>query len=341
MASDGEFGGTKAEVARVATLRIICPSHAMCRTILLFALLLGLIRVAPAYETRDVPLADGFDIPVGQNGLRYYKARGVRPNGHLGEDWNGVGGGDTDLGDPIYSSADGIVTFAEDFRLGWGNVVIIRSAYLENGDAKYVDCLYGHLLNFSVKVGQIIKRGQVIAKMGSNRGMYPAHLHFEMRKNINVGMFRSSFPRDWSVYWSPSDFVADHRTCPGGGRIAAVPVGTYPNSPPPIIASTKVYTPTDTIASAKAKGQVVTGGHAVPTKPSPLRHIYASAAPSRTSSSSSSSRTVSTSKPAPRPVATGPGSPKVPATSVQRKVPPRRTLFKVDRFEDMKVLGYE
>ena len=35
-------------------------------------------------------LADGFDLPVGKpDGEGYYKARGYRPNGHLGEDWNG------------------------------------------------------------------------------------------------------------------------------------------------------------------------------------------------------------------------------------------------------------
>jgi|GEM_PF-788572 len=306
----------------------------MCRSLLFLALLLSLIGLAPAYETRDIPLADGFDIPVGQNGLRYYKARGVRPNGHLGEDWNGVGGGDTDLGDPIYASAGGVVTFAQDYRLGWGNVVIIRSAYLDNGDTKYVDSLYGHLLSFNIRVGQIVKRGDLIAKMGSNRGMYAAHLHFEMRKNINVGMYRSSFPRDWSVYWSPSDFVAAHRSCPGNGRMASVPVGTYPNSPPPLIASTKVYTPTQSVSTAMARGDVVSGGRAIPT--SPLRRVYVSSP-----LSSSSSRAVSSSKTPMRSVAGGPGNPRVPSTTEKRKPAPRRTLFKVERFEDMKVLGYE
>jgi len=307
----------------------------MCRTLLILALLLGLTQVTSAYVTRDVPLADGFDIPVGKNGKSYYKARGVRPNGHLGEDWNGTGGGDTDLGDPIFAAADGVVTFAQDYRLGWGNVVIVRSAYLENGNTKFVDSLYGHLLNFNVKVGQVVKRGQIIAKMGNNRGMYSAHLHFEMRKNINVGMFRSSFPRDWSIYWSPSDFVADRGTCPGGGRIASVPVNTYPDSPPPIIASTKLYTPTQNISTAKARGEIVTGGRAIPT--SPLRRTYASADPT----TSQSTRTVSATKASTRPVAVGPPNPRQSTPTDKQKLPARRSVFKVDRFEDMKVLGYE
>src|SRR5688500_6139011 len=91
-------------------------------------------------------LANGFDLPVGKpDGEGYYKARGYRPNGHLGEDWNGKGGGDTDLGDPVYSCAHGVVVYAQNFGHGWGNVVIIRHVYEEGGQQKHVDSLYGHL----------------------------------------------------------------------------------------------------------------------------------------------------------------------------------------------------
>ncbi|NOY00904.1 MAG: M23 family metallopeptidase, partial [Verrucomicrobia bacterium] len=69
-------------------------------------------------------LADGFDYPVGKpNATGYYKARGFYPNGHLGEDWNGRGGGNTDQGDPVYSIAHGVVVYSADFRSGWGNVI--------------------------------------------------------------------------------------------------------------------------------------------------------------------------------------------------------------------------
>ena len=69
-----------------------------------------------------VPLADGFDFPVGKpDGKGYYKSRGLRlatPR-HLGEDWNGNGGGNSDLGDPVYSIGLGLVTYADDARGRW------------------------------------------------------------------------------------------------------------------------------------------------------------------------------------------------------------------------------
>ena len=166
-------------------------------------------------------LADAFDFPVGKpNAVGYHKARGFTPNGHLGEDWNGDGGGDTDLGDPIYAIGNGVVVFARDVHVGWGNVVIIRHSYKEpaEGDmVKTIDSLYGHLDTIMVQQGQQVLRGQQIATMGTAHGMYDAHLHFEIRKNLTVGMARSSFPRDFSVYHDPTQFLMAHRVLHGGG----------------------------------------------------------------------------------------------------------------------------
>jgi len=76
-------------------------------------------------ETKEVikiPIANHFDFPVGKPDAKgYYNAQKFQKNNHLGDDWNAVTGGNTDLGDPIYAIGNGKVTFAEDAGSGWGN----------------------------------------------------------------------------------------------------------------------------------------------------------------------------------------------------------------------------
>jgi len=179
-------------------------------------------------DTGFTKIADGFDFPVGRPEAEgYYKARGFRPGGHVGEDWDGVRGGDTDMRDPIYSIGDGIVVFARDVHLGWGNVVIVRHAYRDGGNVKYIDALYGHLNTMLVSRGQRVSRGQQIATMGNAHGRYDAHLHFEIRKNLEIGMSRSKFQKDFSNYYDPTQFIASHRHLSGGGSNYKVAMNTF------------------------------------------------------------------------------------------------------------------
>jgi murein DD-endopeptidase MepM/ murein hydrolase activator NlpD len=179
-------------------------------------------------ETAFVKLADGFDFPVGKpDAQSYYKARGFRSHGHLGEDWDGIRGGDTDLGDPIYGIGDGIVVFARDCHMGWGNVIIVRHSYREGGAIKNVDSLYGHCERILVRRGQVISRGQQIATMGTAHGLYDAHLHLEIRKNIEIGMSRAKFAQDSSNYYDPTQFINLHRHLQGGGANYRVAMNTF------------------------------------------------------------------------------------------------------------------
>ncbi len=174
-------------------------------------------------------LADGFDFPVGKpDASKYYKSRGFYPGGHRGEDWNGSGGGDSDLGDPIWCIGAGVVVLSENVGVGWGNVVIVRHAFRgTGGKIEMVDSLYGHLLARHVQLHQIVARGQQIGTMGSNNGMYPAHLHLEIRKDLRVGMNRSSFPSDYSVYHSPTKFINEHRKLSASFQKVEIPVNTF------------------------------------------------------------------------------------------------------------------
>lgn len=190
-------------------------------------------NAAAAPRAVRIKLADGFDFPVGKpNAEGYYKARGLRlrPPIHYGEDWNGRAGGDSDMGDPVYSIADGIVVWAYDVRAGWGNVVIVRHAYRDpaTGRVRFCDALYGHLRDMYCRVGQEVKRGDKIGTIGNNRGMYAAHLHFEIRHDITIGMLRNNAPRDMNHWADPTTFINRYRRLNKEWGKQAVPIGTLP-----------------------------------------------------------------------------------------------------------------
>ncbi len=217
----------------LALVNFIPPySRWFCVLIVALAAFITLPSAQAQQRTVALPLADGFDYPVGKpDGKGYYVARGLRLRSpiHFGEDWNGLSGGDTDLGDPIWATADGIVMFSYNVQVGWGNIVIIRHAYRDpqTGQVRFCDSLYGHLLERMVKVGDMVKRGQQIGKMGSNSGMYPAHLHFEIRHNLTIGMQRESVARTMDNWADPRTFINRYRKLNREFRKQSTPIGTY------------------------------------------------------------------------------------------------------------------
>ncbi len=194
--------------------------------IALLFLLTGLVAAPQPGQVRT-RIADGFDQPVGKPDAEgYYTSRGFLSY-HPGEDWNGLKGGNSDLGAPVYSIGNGFVTFARDARMGWGNVVLIRHVFMDGGSLQTVDSMYAHLDRILVREGQQITKGQQVGTIGTNRGMYVAHLHFEIRKNLNIGINRSAFKRDLTNYYRPGQFIAARRKLPGGGRSAMIVTNTY------------------------------------------------------------------------------------------------------------------
>jgi murein DD-endopeptidase MepM/ murein hydrolase activator NlpD len=62
----------------------------------------------------------------------------------------------------------------------YGNAIVIK-----HGNGTYTQ--YAHLSRIDVKIGQIVKTGQNIAKSGNTGNSSGPHLHFEIRKSANYG----------------------------------------------------------------------------------------------------------------------------------------------------------
>src|SRR3989441_361559 len=182
-------------------------------------------RIPSPLELASIPTATHFDFPLGnENGAMAYNAQRFTENHHLGDDLNGIGGENSDLGDPIYAVADGRVLLARDGGPGWGNVIIVLHAIEENGARRYVQSYYGHCDEILVAAGDDVRRGQQIATVGTANGQYFAHLHFEMREFITP--FIGPGYREKTDGWlNPSNFIAKHRGAPEDdvGRSAQMP----------------------------------------------------------------------------------------------------------------------
>ena len=78
-------------------------------------------------------------------------------------------------GSPVVATAAGVVTWAGN-RSGYGRLVEINHG---NGYATR----YGHNRRVLVKAGEAVKKGQVIAEMGSTGRSTGPHVHFEVLRN--------------------------------------------------------------------------------------------------------------------------------------------------------------
>lgn len=80
-----------------------------------------------------------------------------------------------EIGDPVCSALDGKVKECR-YDGNYGNKILIQH---EDG----IETIYGHLSKFEVKVGDEIKKGQLIGRVGSTGRSTGPHLHFEVRVN--------------------------------------------------------------------------------------------------------------------------------------------------------------
>jgi murein DD-endopeptidase MepM/ murein hydrolase activator NlpD len=80
----------------------------------------------------------------------------------------------SDVGTNVYATGDGVVRFSGRTSGGYGVVVEIAHGY-------GYTTLYAHLSRVLVRVGQAVKRGELIAKSGRSGLVSGPHLHYEVR----------------------------------------------------------------------------------------------------------------------------------------------------------------
>jgi len=77
------------------------------------------------------------------------------------------------IGTPIYATADGRVKDAGFNTGGFGNRVVISHGF-------GYETLYGHMVRIKARVGEMVKRGEVIGYVGSSGKSTGAHCHYEV-----------------------------------------------------------------------------------------------------------------------------------------------------------------
>lgn len=147
----------------------------------------GLILLRPE-QLVSAPIADGFQWPCGApHGAMMYDAQpfgaqnDYRHGYHTGQDINGIGGQNSDLGEPVYAAGRGLVVYSGEPAPGWGNVIILAHRLPDRSGV--VQTLYAHLDKRAVSVGQVVSRGECIGSIGTAGGRYLAHLHFEAMRS--------------------------------------------------------------------------------------------------------------------------------------------------------------
>ena len=125
-------------------------------------LLASIPAIQPVSNKNLNRIASGFGYRIDP----VYKER----RAHMGLDFSAP------QGTPIYATADGVVKDAGFNTGGYGNRVVIGHGY-------GYETLYGHMYRIKARVGQSVKRGEVIGYVGNTGKSTGPHCHYEVHKN--------------------------------------------------------------------------------------------------------------------------------------------------------------
>ncbi|MBK7980296.1 MAG: M23 family metallopeptidase [Ignavibacteriae bacterium] len=120
----------------------------------------NLYKTIPAVRPVNCPIGDRF-------GMRLHPIL-MQNKMHYGLDFI------ANIGEKVYAPGSGKITFVGQLG-GYGKVIKITHGF-------GYETLYGHLSEFNVKIGQTVKRGELIALSGNTGTLTTGpHLHYEVR----------------------------------------------------------------------------------------------------------------------------------------------------------------
>jgi len=125
-------------------------------------LMLASIPAITPISLKQSYLSSGF-------GMRYHPIHKIRKM-HTGIDFGAR------IGTPIYATGGGVISKVSKSFYGYGKQVEIDHGF-------GFKTKYAHLSEFNVKVGQKVKRGELIAYSGNSGTSSGPHLHYEVFKN--------------------------------------------------------------------------------------------------------------------------------------------------------------
>ncbi len=161
-----------------------------------------------------VPLASRLDYPMGTahgafayNAQAFWELNAQRGGRHTGDDLNGIGGMNSDLGDSVYAIGNGLVIYAGEPDPSWGKTVLVAHRL---PDGRIIQSMSSHLKQISVPLGEVVTRGQTIGQVGNAGGRYLAHLHFELHEAAGPSL-GAGYVNHRTNRLNPTGTVREHR----------------------------------------------------------------------------------------------------------------------------------
>ncbi|KAB2903922.1 MAG: M23 family metallopeptidase [Anaerolineae bacterium] len=125
-------------------------------------------------------------------------------------------------GTVFYAGPDDTVMFGPQFDF-YGNLVVIQHT-AASPDGRPLFSLYGHISSWMVSTGEVVKRGDTIAAVGSEGVAFGPHLHLEVRIGDPYSYGSTYNPELWVRPWEGFGVFAAHVVDAAGNPVYGVRV---------------------------------------------------------------------------------------------------------------------